>query len=264
VAALDGAFARIDRAEEHLANLKSRVDEYVKPLGGGVEVRVVPGQQPRFPSEPPKLGEIPITFGILIGETVQNLRTALDYLVYELANWRSGPDKSRRTQFPIESKPYGFNGRIDSFLEGVFEDHVAAIKRLQPFDGRRNWLWHIRDISNTDKHNVVPATMGFGEMLIYAGTHATTATLAGGYAKPGDPVGMYFKIPMSIALREGDDPAPQRLPDHRPAIKLLEDLIAQTRGLLETFEPIFETEPPPRVLTHRPATPRKRKKNRRR
>jgi hypothetical protein len=264
VSALDGAFARVDRAEEHLANLKNRVDEYFKPLGGGMEVRVVPGHLPQMPSNPPDLGEIPLTFGILIGETVQNLRTALDYLIYELANWRSGVNPKRRTQFPIESTPDGFDGRIDTYLKGVLEEHVATIKGLQPFGGRRNWLWHIQDISNTDKHNVVPTTIGFGEMMIYGGTDATTATLAGGYAKPGDPVGMYFKIPASIAIQEGDDPAPKRLPNHRPAIALLEDLVAETRALLKTFDPFFETEPPPRVLTHRQPPAKKRRKKKRR
>jgi hypothetical protein len=263
VKALDGAFARVDRAGEHLANLKGRVDAYVKPLGGGVEVRVVPGQTPQFPPDLPDLPELPLLCGILIGETAQNLRTALDYLVYELANWRSDPDPNRRTQFPIETTPKGFDGRVNTYLEGVLEEHVAAIKGLQPFNSR-NWLWRIREISNTDKHNVVPATIAFGEKHIYAGPDATTATLAGGYAKPGDPVGMYFKIPMSIALREAEDPAaPRRLPPHLPAIELLEDLIAQTRGLLETFEPVFEAEPPPRVLIHRRPQPRKRKKRRR-
>ena len=260
MSALAGAFARVDRAEEHLANLKCRVDTYFKPMGDGIEVRVVPGQVPQPVSKPPHLGEIPLMFGILIGETVQNLRTALDYLVYELANWYSGPDPNRRTQFPIETTPNGFNGRVGTYLEGVFEEHVTALKGLQPFK-TRNWLWHIREISNTDKHRVVPATVGFGQRTVSIGPNATAATLTGGYAKPGDPMAMYYKLPMSIALKQ-EELIPGRLPPHIPAIELLEDLTAQTRGLLETFEPIFETEPPPRVLTpHRRPRSRKRKRH---
>src|SRR3989442_13745286 len=65
-------------------------------------------------------------------EVAGHFRSALDYLIGQLANLDSGPGE-RRTQLPIESTPEGFKKRRDSFLEGVNDAHVAAIERLQPY-----------------------------------------------------------------------------------------------------------------------------------
>jgi len=68
---------------------------------------------------------------ILIGEICYNLRSALDYLVYELAIL----DSSKRqdgTQFPIDDTPEKFSKHKRSWLKGLNSNHVAAIEKLQP------------------------------------------------------------------------------------------------------------------------------------
>src|SRR5436305_13077108 len=104
---------------------------------------------PTMPSKAP-----PRFLGVLIGEIVQNLRTSLDYLIHRLAWYDAGPDAERKTQFPIEDKPEVFKGRKRTHLEGLTADHIAAIERLQPYNGVK-WLAALRDLFNGDKHSVL-------------------------------------------------------------------------------------------------------------
>jgi hypothetical protein len=239
------AHARIDRAEEHLAQLKVRLDAHLKSYEDVSVVRVV-GVRGEFPKIDWK--SLPRPDRILIGEVVQNLRAALDYLIYQLADWYSGPDPDRRTQFPIESDPEVFRGRRrNSYLKGVCDEHVAAIERLQPYGGP-NWLSRLQEISNEDKHNVIVAAPQLkASAQISVGLSDEEAIARGGFRKPGD-VGMYFKMPVYVALQDGT-----------PVVEVLEELKTETRALLQVFEPEFEREPPPMHLR-----PPKRKPGRRR
>ena len=224
-APLDDAFARIDRAREHLTNLKRAIKRYLDAHPDAFVVRVE-GKRVEpitLPADPP-----PRRFGLHIGECVQNLRTALDYLVYALAWFDSGPDAQRRTQFLIEDTPEGFRGRKPRSLEGVSERHVAAIEGLQPYNGQR-WLALVRDVSNLDKHNVLPVTMGVtGNRLIAVGLSDEEAEAIGGFRKPGD-MGVYYKFAPVVTV-----------PGGMPAIDLLQLLISETRSLLQAFELEFE------------------------
>jgi hypothetical protein len=87
------------------------------------------------------------------------LRAALDYLIYELALLDSKMEQEG-TQFPIftcklgvspKGKKYGFDIKAPQFLRGLTLDHIAAIERLQPYNGG-DWLETLHQISNPDKH----------------------------------------------------------------------------------------------------------------
>jgi hypothetical protein len=224
---LDDAYLRVNRAAIHLANLKRRTNRYLQANEGLAVIKV----EGLTVSGPPPFDPPPPFLGILIGESVQNLRTALDYLVYQLAEWDSGPDFERRTQFPIEDTPKGFKRRRNSFLEGVSDEHVAVLDSLQPYE-RPNWLSWIRELSNLDKHNVLIVTPGIqGSVTIPVGRSDEEAIAAGGFRRPGE-VGMYFKVPMHIAFGDGF-----------PVIEQLEELKTETRSLLQLFEPELEGEP---------------------
>jgi hypothetical protein len=162
---LDGAYKRIDRASEHLDELKRGINIFLEHKTGSVSIDY---QRLRSPIERNKFIyvrsvrsrpiPVPQRFSILVGEIIYNLRAALDYLVYELACFDSRQE-IEGTQFPIEDSPEKFNNRICSteangkgkFLKGVSPEHIMAIRRLQPFNGCQ-WTRQLRDISNPDKH----------------------------------------------------------------------------------------------------------------
>ena len=222
---LEDAFLRVNRASQHLANLKRRVKMYVDAQQDAMVVRAEGmTAQTTFPEEPP-----PRFLGILIGETIQGLRTALDYLVYGLAWFDSGPEVKRKTQFPIEDRPESFKGRQNTFLKGVSAKHVAAIERLQPYNGG-SWLADIRELSNLDKHNILVVAAGAtGTSVIAVGLSDEEAESLGGFRKAGDDVGMYYKLPMVVTF-----------PGGAPVIQVLELFTTETRSLLQAFEPEFE------------------------
>lgn len=155
---LDGAYKRVKRAEEHLADL----DIQINILSQEMKESIVTNSQPSpFPVPEGykretietfkiKIPKVPDIVGILIGEIVYNLRSALDYLVYELARLDSGTIQ-QRTQFSIEDTKDIFWGRHLCNLKGLSDKHIAVIELLQPYSGC-NWTKLIRDLSDPDKH----------------------------------------------------------------------------------------------------------------
>jgi hypothetical protein len=146
--ALDGAYVRLARVEEHLADLKvtstALVDAEVKALVE--EMRANVKFRPVFSLELGPERPVPLKYSVLIGETIYNLRACLDYLVYELAILDSGIEQER-TQFPIYENPKDFERRPKTCLAGVNAVHTAAIERLQPYNGV-NWTKWLQALSN--------------------------------------------------------------------------------------------------------------------
>jgi hypothetical protein len=89
-------------------------------------------------------------FGVLVGEIFYNLRSSLDYLIFELAQLDSGVVQDG-TQFPIIDTKKGFQERVGRWLKGVNNGHIAAIEQLQPYNGC-SWTKRLRECSNADKH----------------------------------------------------------------------------------------------------------------
>lgn len=102
--------------------------------------------------------EPPLRLGVMMGEVVHNLRSALDHLMWQVTLLDSGtPD--RNTQYPIvtesESK---FNKLAARMIPGLSADHRAAVERTQPYrtgDPKRQSLAVLNRLSNVDKHQVV-------------------------------------------------------------------------------------------------------------
>lgn len=126
-----------------------------------------------------------VRWGMVLGDFVHNLRSALDHLVWQLTIVRDGspPDPIPRhsaweaAQFPILSNPSDWL-RVDrkgarkgrpsvqtgmGRVERVPPLAQTRIKRLQPFATRqpeRHPLWVLAELSNIDKHRF-PHLVGF-------------------------------------------------------------------------------------------------------
>lgn len=231
---LDRAFARVNRAEEHLAELVRHI-----AIRGKKQVEAF-----RFepnPQEPKKIvmnrGQplsIEPIFGILIGEICYNLRAALDYLIYELAILDS-KHIHERTQFPIEDKQKKFAWWIDNRLMGLNSAHVAAIERLQPYKGCQ-WTAALRDISNPDKHRSLMSVQALYEVTV----HVVDREHLGDFADmPGairsavtaDGTEMYVKLQLATSIQFADG---------APVVEPLDVIKFQVAETLKAFKPEFQ------------------------
>ncbi len=170
---LRGAYARLTRANVHLRDFKRRAERFNRSHLDHLSYDFNPQTQLAHvhwdKGREPSAG-----MSIVVGETIYNLRAALDYLVYELAR-RDSRSEQNGTQFPIESTPEGFERRCDEtrdrgvFLRGLLPEHKAAIKILQPCCGC-NWTKLLADLSNPDKHRKLtdsPGTATFHTHIAY-------------------------------------------------------------------------------------------------
>ena len=107
-------------------------------------------------------------WGVKIGEIIHNLRSALDYSIWELyiLNNLRAP-VAKQNQFPVFETEAGFNKRgMGKFLDGIAPRAVALIKSEQPFpecdggtgEGIKSPLWHLKELSDADKHRTINLT----------------------------------------------------------------------------------------------------------
>jgi hypothetical protein len=146
-----GFWAKIVRAEEHLATIKAEV-----ALFHEADPYELVGE---FNTEGTeyvahlRLNEVPpIRLQLLVGDFAHNLRSALDHL----AGWlviRNGGTPTTSTGFPICLKEPAHGVKIEP---GVSVEAMAVIEGLQPYNrgeaAAKDKLAVLRAINNTDKH----------------------------------------------------------------------------------------------------------------
>jgi hypothetical protein len=151
---LDGIRIKIARANEHLSELRRRLDDFgrSKPYSIVVETDPETGDQlfkmDREPERPPDLA--------VIGDVLYNLRSALDHLAWQLVI-KAGGSPNSRTALPIFNDSAKFHGpRAQAKMAGMNNAMRVAIQNHQPCFGRnanRNQaLWSLEEYGNIDKH----------------------------------------------------------------------------------------------------------------
>jgi hypothetical protein len=104
----------------------------------------------------------PLRFGVILGDCVQNLRSCLDHVIWQVTRLDGGaPDNE--TQFPIASKSEAqFEKMSDRRIPGLSADHRELVKRAQPYHRGEQAPLHplsvLAELSNTDKHQVLNPT----------------------------------------------------------------------------------------------------------
>ena len=96
-------------------------------------------------------------FGVILGDLVHNLRSALDYIISALAI-ASEIEVDRNHQFPIPRLTQGdYPGNAQRALDGIVHGR-AEVERFQPFHripAHHDPLFVINYFSNSDKHRII-------------------------------------------------------------------------------------------------------------
>jgi hypothetical protein len=100
-----------------------------------------------------RLPEPPAAIGLIVGDFLHNLRSCLDYLVWQVVRSNPPHTPSRRNMFPICQSQSAFDEQVKRRrLDGVPLEAVGVVKSLQPFDSPEHPLALLDELYNADKH----------------------------------------------------------------------------------------------------------------
>lgn len=159
MASLDNPMAKLARAGEHLAALHEAAEAFVdeKPYAFRTE-RDADGWDVFF-VEIRK--EPPLRLSAILGDYLQNLRSALDNLVTQLI-LLNGKPLPRTTGFPVFDKERSYESVGVKRIKGVRPEHAALIESLQPYHGphdpRRTAIEIVNTLANVDRHKALHPT----------------------------------------------------------------------------------------------------------
>jgi hypothetical protein len=153
---------KIDRARNHFDHLSAAIHEAMRAKqNSNVSPFEFDGERNHLllrAVEPRPLDQM---VPLAIGDSVHNLRSALDHIVFQLAAINGAPaEAGEKTAFPIYSSPKGFKDFAKKSLAPfISAEALTAIAKLQPYEagngGPLSVLWMLSQLDNVDKHRIV-------------------------------------------------------------------------------------------------------------
>jgi hypothetical protein len=151
-------FAKINRSVEHLDALNEACKRFFEEQGEGLyRINGKPNtQRTKYLLRFEVLQPVPVVeWGVIAGDAVHCLRTALDQLTYELSL-----DPDNECGFPICRTRKDWETKSPAMLWGVPQDLIAVFDKSQPYhrgdDAHAHPLAILNTLSNTDKHRTIP------------------------------------------------------------------------------------------------------------
>ena len=150
---LAGTVMKLARAQKHMTELKEEILAFFasKPFSVVREVEAATGDivhKVRIKQE------VPTEFAAIIGDVIHNLRTALDYLAWQMVVVNGGIP-SRDTGFPITKDAASFQTDLGKKLKGASPKALRFVQRLRPYQGGDDVLWMLHSLDITDKHKLI-------------------------------------------------------------------------------------------------------------
>lgn len=204
MASLEGVKLKLVRAEEHLCLLDQKVKEYFNrdPL------EVVKKTDGEFVRAILHIREQPPPYlGVIIGDYLHNMRSALDHLFWQLLNFPlPGGIRANRLNFPIFIEEVAYLEAINSngLSRCVSKDALAIIEGMQPYHGgdqaNMHALWFIHELSNRDKHRMLHTTAGTAICDDVALTGTMNTEFFSGIINPGvlNDGTELFRVPLAL------------------------------------------------------------------
>jgi hypothetical protein len=128
-----------------------------------------------------RVAPVPPAILLIAGDILQNLRTALDYLICHLVRIKVGTTTTGNG-FPIFENVPETKQEQASFarkVEGLWKEPLDVIDRIGPYKGRNNDLWRLHELNIRDKHRLL-LTAGAAVWQFNLGQHLRATDRATG------------------------------------------------------------------------------------
>jgi hypothetical protein len=144
---------KVERAKQHLYELELVLDRFRKAQPYTIESEI-------DPQTGHKVGKVrgnltpPDGIGLIAGDVIHNLRSALDHLAYQLVCANSQiPD--RQTSFPIFDSAAKYAADHGRHVQLMAHGAINAISATKPYFGGTDDLWHLHALDIADKHHAL-------------------------------------------------------------------------------------------------------------
>jgi hypothetical protein len=161
---LSGPSIKIQRADKHLHELADAINRFRE--SGAYQLAIEPDHEARKHILRAKIERAPpvVEWGIVIGDIVHNLRSALDHMMWSLTARYCGPPPEiiggawRYVDFPIQCRSW--NEAAAFPIKGMPAELIAYVKHLQPCnrsqdDPLRDPLAVLNELWIGDKHRTI-------------------------------------------------------------------------------------------------------------
>lgn len=147
--------AKIQQAKDHLASLQAEVSTFFAGQPYAVATRIDPSTR-RLIYYVQRAEATPERIALLAGDVIQNLRSSLDQLAYQLFTKQSGfAASARHVYFPIGGDLDDYHVRRRRDTVGMAGSAQEAIDGVQPYKGGNDVLWQLHKLNLIDKHRTL-------------------------------------------------------------------------------------------------------------
>jgi hypothetical protein len=152
---------KIQRAKKHLRDLQIARDRFIQSEPYIIDRKpdTKPGYEGLDLYFMTKIEPIPDEFGIIFGDAIHNLRSALDHLAFQLVEVGGG-SVSDQTSFPIFKSSHINESSFAGKVNGMSQAAKDKIRSTEPYkDGKGHDLWVLHKLDIADKHHQLFATL---------------------------------------------------------------------------------------------------------
>jgi hypothetical protein len=226
---------KIERAKKHLKDFEVQAaafrDAYLHVVGTDTD--------PKTRQAFEYFAKLPVSkFEVLAiaGDIIQNLRSALDHLAFQLVEAgqgrRIGERRGKRIAFPVFDTSKDYKALKTGKIKGARKAAIKAIDRLKPYKRGNLPLWSLHYVNNVDKHRhlvgVGPDYLFQGERFNGAFWQKAARPLFRGIFGPEVNQNAKFKIKKPVRKTE--------IPQGQPLLEFLRESVAMVDDLVGSFE----------------------------
>ncbi|WP_331346176.1 hypothetical protein [Cellvibrio sp. UBA7661] len=146
---------KLGRAKEHFELFNLECERFMSSKPFKMACKINSERKPAYFIM--EAAEIPDSLGLIAGDCVQNLVTALDHLAYQLVckDTNNSPPYPNKIYFPIADDHDSYNKKKIKCLRGAKLSTIAAIDQIKPYKEGNNLLWCLQKINSIEKHRLL-------------------------------------------------------------------------------------------------------------
>jgi hypothetical protein len=164
---LSGCYAKIERAKKHIGEFNREKIAFLESNPYAVVTKFDP-ESNITESILGVMPGLPTHLSTTVGDAIQNLRSALDYLVAELA--RKNGNDPKLVYFPISETAEKYVSESKGKTKGISLEVKEFIDSIEPYGGGDgNDLWILHTLNNADKHRLLmPIAVNLAHEVVFS------------------------------------------------------------------------------------------------